>query len=183
MAISENLKRIYATSPNNIFYVEALSLFHSEINAGNAIHITNRPVRFQAHGSHPTQPAGFDYWFEPAPFAVTLPKQDDTGTADMSITISNADTVRSGTSNMSIIERLELIATKPMEALKVYYRIYISSGGTVNTAEQLDPALRLDVLGFQIANATVAMTASKANLFNRSFPARVYDTVDFPGLR
>lgn len=182
MAISKELKEIYATAPNDAFYVEALSLFHSTINAGDVIHITNRPIEFtaeflHANGSKQTSK------FYPVPFVIKLPKQDDTGSADMTISISNTANTVSGTSKMTIMERLELIATKPMEPLRVAYRVYISKGGVVNTTEQMDPPLFLDVTEFQLNGEMISMKGSKANLFNRAFPARVYDAIEFPGLR
>lgn len=182
MAISKELREIYATAPNDTFYVEALSLFHSVINTGDVIHITNRPIEFSAtflhvNGTTPTAK------FHPVPFIVKLPKQDETGTADMDIAISNTTNTISGASKLTIMERMEMIANKPMEPLRIAYRVYKSTGGVVDTAEQLDPALFLDVTEFQITGETISMKGSKANLFNRAFPARVYDIVEFPGLR
>lgn len=182
MAISKELREIYATSPNDTFYVEALSLFHSVINTGDIIHITNRPVSFDAdflHADGTTANGTFNH----VPFVVKLPKQDSTGTADMDVSISNTSNSVSGTSNMSIMERLEHVSSKPLEPLIVAYRVYKSTGGVVDPAEQLNPPLFLDVTEFQINGEMIMMRGSKANLFNRAFPARTYDTKEFPGLR
>jgi hypothetical protein len=182
MAISKELREIYATAPNDTFYVEALSLFHSTINTGDIIHITNRPIPFDADFLHVDGSTHNDT-FNAIPFIVKLPKQDETGSADMDIAISNTSNVVSGASNMTIMERMEMVSNKPMEPLRVAYRVYKSTGGVVDPAEQLTPAIFLDVTEFQITGETVSMKGSKANLFNRAFPARVYDIVEFPGLR
>ena len=182
MAISQDLKEIYATAPNNMFYVEALSLFHSVINTGDVIHITNRPIEFTADFLH-VNGSTFNNKFHPVPFVVKLPKQDDTGTADMEISISNTVNTVSGNSGLTIMERLEAISNKPMEPLRVAYRVYKSVGGVVDKAEQLNPPLFMDVTEFQLNGDTISMRGSKANLFNRAFPAKVYDVIEFPGLR
>ena len=182
MAISKELKEIYATSPNNTFYVEALSLFHSTINTGDVIHITNRPIAFTANFLH-VNGGTASAKFKPVPFTVRLPKQDDSGSADMDVAISNTADSVSGVSKMTIMERLELVSNTPMESLRVAYRVYKSTGGVVDPAEQLSPPLFMDVTEFQLNGDLITMKGSKANLFNRAFPARVYDIVDFPGLR
>ena len=182
MAISSALKEIYATSPNNIFYVEALSLFHSTINTGDVIHITNRPIEFSADFLH-VNGKTLSNKFYSVPFLVKLPKQDDTGTADLDIQISNTTNTVSGNSKLTIMERLELIATKPMEPLRVAYRVYKSAGGVVDRAEQLNPPLFLDVTEFTMNGEVISMRGSKTNLFNRAFPAKTYTVDEFPGLR
>jgi hypothetical protein len=101
----------------------------------------------------------------------------------MDIVISNTVNTVSGNSKLTIMERMEMIANKPLEPLRIAYRVYKSTGGVVDTAEQMTPPIFLDVTEFNITGESISMRGSKANLFNRAFPARVYDITEFPGLR
>ena len=185
MAISQELKEIYATAPRNTFYVEALSLFHKGFNdkggAGDAIHITNRPVFFKADFLHHNGNT-YNGTFNPVPFQIKLPKQDATGTADMDVVIANAN-ITSGNSGFTMLDRIESATDYPMTPMILMYRIYVSTGGVVDPAEHLNPAIRLDVTSIQVTGETISMSASKMSLHNRAFPANVYNVNDFPGLR
>jgi hypothetical protein len=110
--------------------------------------------------------------FEAVPFKVVLPANDHGGNQDLSVTLANI--------GRDLVDPLERAITKPQEAIKCTYRVYIDQA---NTAPQNTPPLVLTIANVQVTQDTVSATATRADVLNKRFPSKLYRYDDFPGLR
>lgn len=164
MPLSQNLIKVYASAPVDLFYVEALSITHSALKS--PINITNWLASFSGQTESASET------FVPMPFSVKLPSKDTNGSQKLDITISNA--------NQSIIQEIEWMSTMPYESAVCRYRVYLSNDFTV---QQINPAMTFDITSFTVSRNYVTCTASKVNTHNQAFPKLLYNIQNFPGLK
>jgi len=165
MPISDRLKTIYASAAPGDYYIETLELRHSQFRHGSRF-ITN-----QLSGWPAIIETGQQVYFEFLPFAVVPPQAGEEGNLNLKVAIDNA--------SKELMEQLELLATKPAEAIKVYYRVYLASD---SATVQNDPPLKLDVLAVTATPQVVTFTAGLDNLRAIPFPKMLYTTELYPGL-
>lgn len=172
MAISGALQKIYAVAPMNAYYKEAISLTHSTLPSD--LHLTNAEFEFTGG----TGIAGPDnvQKFVPMPFSIKLPIKDTTGSQQLQIVFSNVE--------QDLIDDIERMARKPYEPVIFHYRIFIH--GVVNAAgahiQQLNPAWRMEIAGFNVTDRAITAVAAKINTHNKPFPKVLYTPEEFPGL-
>ena len=165
MAISEELKAVYATAPTDRHYVECMSLAHPAFDNG-VRNITNHNGGWV--GLHED---GYQIAYEYAPFAAIPPKAADEAAINMQVAIDNA--------SRTLIAELEKLAQFPSQPINVTYRVYLSSDPLVL---QNDPPLKLSVSSVTASQDVVTFAATLTNLRDRPFPSQLYTTVLYPGL-
>jgi len=167
MAISAALKAIYASAPATQRYVETIALSHSLFPAGT-YYLTNdnQAWTFLLETTSRAQV------FTPVPFRVILPKIDNKGQQDLSLTIANI--------GQELIDPLEYAIGKGTEPIVCIYRVYLDQASTL---PQNSPPLRLVITGVEVTKETVSATATRTDVLNRAFPYNFYDVTTFPGLR
>ena len=162
MAISPELRRIYASAPNDDYYIETLQLNHP----GFADDVGSSFITNQLGGVD----AGVGF-YNYVPFTIIPPKAGESGTINMQVVIDNV--------SKELMSRLEAISGSPTTPIQIVYRIYLSS----NTAEPAnDPPLTLEVTSVVATENAVSFTAGMTNLRARPFPSVLYDKRLFPGL-
>lgn len=174
MTISADLQKLYSTAPADKYYMEGISLYHSELIS--PVHVTNASTSFLGELEPGAQPAKFFC----LPFTIKLPDKDTTGTQALNITFSNVQ--------HDLIGDIEMMASKPYEAVICRYRIYIRGeestvGGQLAHTQQLTPAWKLDISTFLVTRTAIVAVAAKTNLHNRPFPSVLYTAENFPGLQ
>ncbi|WP_116364410.1 DUF1833 family protein [Parahaliea mediterranea] len=165
MPISDELKAVYATAPNNDYYVETLELRHPQFQHGSRF-ITN-----QLSGWPASIEDGSEVYFEFLPFAVVPPQAGEEGNLNLKVVIDNASEL--------LMEQLEDLSTKPTSPITVFYRIYLASD---RHTVQNDPPLKLDVLAVTANPNVISFTAGLSNLRAIPFPGMLYTTALYPGL-
>lgn len=165
MSISEELKRVYASAPDNVYYIETLSIAHSGITGG-AVYITNKLGGFTGQ-LEDTTPVNYIY----APFNAIPPQSAEENNINLQVSIANAGS--------DLIKELESMSANPVEPIIVTYRVYLSSD--LNTVQN-DPPLVLEVLTVSVTDLLINFSAGLANLRRRKFPSVVYTIDKYPGL-
>lgn len=164
MTISNELKEIYASAPTDKRYVETLELTHSQFSKRWLI--CNELISWDFVDEN-----GAPLTFQPLPFGVKLPNQDNGGSQELVISIANT--------GLEMMDELEAAQTIPTENIQCIYRIYKD---TVNTAPQIDPPIRLSISDVTADIETISATASRFDILGRAFPTVIYHPEDFPGL-
>lgn len=165
MAISPELKRIYATAPKDDYYVETLELSHSGFSVGS-LFITNNPGGWQGL----TEDArNITYTY--SPFAAIQPRSGEENNLTLQVGLDNASS--------TLVLELEKIAEKPIEPIIVTYRVYLASD---TDTVQNNPPLRLDVLSVTANLLTISFVAGIKNKRQLPFPSMLYTTDLYPGL-
>ena len=165
MAISEELKKVYATAPVDNFYIETLSLEHP-IFPNGVRYLTNNNGGWI--GNLETG-AGVVYEF--APFVAIPPAAEDEAALTLQVGLDN--------SGRQLMDQLETMAQTPSQPIEVVYRVYLTSDpGTL----QNNPPLRLWVAAVVATQDIVSFSASTTNLRNTPFPSKLYNIDLYPGL-
>lgn len=165
MPISDELKEIYASAPNDDYYIETLELAHSQLEMGS-IYITS-----QLSGWTAQLESGTEVFFQFLPFAAIPPTAAEEGNLTLQVAIDNA--------SREIMEQLEALATEPREAIKVRYRVYLASDPST---VQNDPPLRLNIISVTVSTSVISFAAGLDNLRSIPFPGLLYTTELYPGL-
>jgi len=165
MTITPELKRIYASAPQDTRYIETLELRHSKFPAG-PFYITNDLQTWDFLLEDGTQQL-----FKILPFKLVLPNQDGRGQQDLTVTIDNI--------GQEAIEAIDAANTDPTENIQVVYRVYLDRRLTL---PQNDPPLRLTLTNVAITLESITGAATKADTLNRVFPSVLYRVDSFPGL-
>ena len=172
MAISDELRRIYASNPTDKFYVETISLAHPVFENGIS-YFTN-----QNGGWVGNLEAGGQAAYQYLPFVTLPPASEDEAALTLQVTMDN--------SSRTLMETLEFMGTTPQQPIEVVYRIYIGTvtGGTVQQSPilQNDPPLRLWVSSVLATQDAVSFSATTSNLRDLPFPRQLYTTGLYPGL-
>jgi hypothetical protein len=168
MAITEELKRIYASAPIASAYVETVELTHSQFPvAGNKYYLNNsyHDKMYLLDPADVTQ-----VLFQAIPFVVSLPAIDSGGQQDLQIAISNVGKV--------LMDAIEASNAAPEESIKCIYRVYLDQA---NDAPQSDP-IELAITDINVSMDAITAMATRADTLNRIFPSELYRTDLFPGL-
>lgn len=164
MTISSDLKEIYAT-PSQLRYIETLELRHPDFT--ETWYIANDSQAwdfFDAKG-------GTSRPFKPLSFEVKLPKQDNSGSNEMSISIVNA--------GLDMMDEIEAASQTPDESIHCTYRIYLAVS---DSEPQIDPPIKLTLTDLKADLNVITATASRFDFLNREFPRLKYNAEQFPGL-
>ena len=165
MAISEDLKRIYASAPDDDYHIETLSLEHSGLTSA-VRYITNESGGFSGQLEDAT-PVTFEY----LPFAVVKPRAGEENNLSLQVAVDNV--------SAELMAELEAIADDPIEPIICHYRVYLASDP--NTVQNIPP-LRLDIPRVKATWSTIAFVAGLLNLRGVKFPAMLFDIEKYPGL-
>ena len=171
MAISEELKKVYATAPVATYYIETLSLAHP-IFPNGIRYITNN------NGSPEEELAGYvgnlegggQAAYEFVPFLVIPPAAEDEAALTLQVAMDNSSRV--------LMEELETMAQTPSQPIEVVYRVYISGSPTL----QNDPPLKLWVSSVLATQDSVSFSATTTNLRELPHPRQLYNIDLYPGL-
>lgn len=164
MAISAELKRIYAGSDQAQTYVETLAFSHPAFLKSHFV--TNDVVGWTFELED-----GSTQDFDPVPFELVLPTHDDQGRQDLQVSICNV-----GREMMEELERASVAARDPVSCT---YRVFLD---IPNTVPQNDPVTRLTILQVDVTFQTITAVAGRSDVLNRSFPSDIYRIDNFPGL-
>lgn len=169
MAISEELKAVYATAPIARYYIETLTLKHPIfIDGGNRsgeFFMTN-----QRDGFSGTLEDGRVVEFEPVPFTAIPPNAEEQSDVQLQVGIDNA--------SRTLMEYVEKLGKTPNVPIVVTYRVFLNDDLTV----QNDPPLVLDIITVKATQQLISFTAGNSNQRNKPFPAQLYTTNLYPGL-
>lgn len=165
MPISDELKRVYASAPDDLYYYETLTLEHSGLTGG-VYYLTNVAGGFSGQLEDAT-PVTYTYF----PFTAIPPSSEEENNLNLQVGLDNAA--------RELMDELESMANNPIEPIIVTYRVYLSND--LNTVQN-DPPLKLEVLSVRAQQLTVSFNAGLSNLRRRKFPATIYDLDRFPGL-
>jgi len=163
--IKEELRRIYVSAPPEFNYIETLELKHSRFSITSAA-IANDSQSWQFYLED-----GRSQVFFASAFNIRLPKQDNSGNSDMTITISNVD--------KAYMEQLERAQQKPDENIELIYRVYLNRH---QSFPQLDNPIRLKISDVSVNAEYINATATSYDVLGRQFPKDIYRLEDFPGL-
>lgn len=166
MAISDELKRIYATAPIDDFYVETLSLEHPAFENG-VRYLTN-----QNGGWIGNLEGGGRAAYQYVPFITLPPASQDQAAISLNIVIDNV--------SRELMFELERMAQTPSQPITVVYRVYLNSG---QATLQNNPPIKLWVSNVVADQNSVSFAATTTNLRNTPFPSKLYTTVLFTGLK
>lgn len=164
MTISAALKRVYASAPTNVRYVETLSFSHSQF--ANAHYFTNdlRDWTFNLE-------TGASQVFTSIPFKLQLPNNDKNGNQDLQIVISNIGAV--------MMSELEAANSLPTEPIVCTFRVYLNTTGS---SPQNTPVLQMTITDVEAKKDTISAVARRADILNKPFPSESYTFDKFPGL-
>jgi hypothetical protein len=169
MAISEELKAVYATAPIARYYIETLTLTHPIFrdgqNMSGEFFMTN-----QRDGFSGTLEDGRVVEFEPVPFTAIPPNAEEQSDVQLQVGIDNA--------SRTLIEYVEKLGKTPNVPIVVTYRVFLNDDLTV----QNDPPLVLDIITVKATQQLISFTAGNSNQRNKPFPAQLYTTNLYPGL-
>jgi hypothetical protein len=171
MTISAALQRIYSVAPTGAYYMEAITMRHSSLTQD--LHMTNNEFGFSGGIS---APGGVPVDFVAIPFVLKMPPKDTSGSQQLQIVFSNVE--------QDLINDIERMARRPYEPVIFRYRVYINGvvGAAGHHTEQLTPAWRMEVSGFQVTENTIVAVAAKMNSHNKPFPKLIYTPDNFPGI-
>lgn len=172
MPISDDLKRIYASAPVDVYYIETLQLNHpifleaSTINPSSSVYLVNQPGGLDAKLED-----GSDVTYESAPFVAIPPNSQESNAIQLQVALDNA--------SRALMDNLERLSQYPNIPITVYYRVYLSNDLTV---VQNNPPLKLYVLNVTATTSTITFNAGLTNIRSKPFPNRVYNVDEFAGL-
>lgn len=163
MTISNALKRIYATAPDDAYYIETLQLSHPGF-PGGVRYITNERDGWQGRDEQSVMQT-----FEFVPFSAIPPRSEEENNSTLQVAIDNA--------SRALADNLEAIAGLPTAPVLLTYRIYIDPD-----QDTIHYTLNLDILAVVETQQLVTFSASLDNLRAKPFPAFLYLTSMYPGL-
>lgn len=161
MALTESLRRIYSSAPNNETFYEGLVLLHPAWTNNIAL-MTNTVIP-------KTKNLGaLQITFSPAPFRITLPRRDDGGLVDLNVTFPLV--------SRSMVELLELaeLSREPITSILTVYT-------DTSDDPQITP-IELQIESIVMSDTEVSGNATRLDLINRSFPRRIVRPEEWPGL-
>lgn len=163
MAITTSLRKFYSSAQSGLYVFQTLEFRHPQFTAAHRItnNVKEIVVRLED---------GTNAKFIGLPFGIRMPARDSNGRQDLSIEVDNVD--------RQIMEEIDLAARDYSTHIQVTFREY--------TSDYLDaPAanpITLAITDVEISAKSVNLTATRADILNRVFPALLYKTHYFPGL-
>jgi len=169
MAISDELKAIYATAPVDRYYIETLTLKHPIFRVGSNIRgeffMTNQRDGFTGELED-----GRFVEFQPVPFTAIPPNAEEQSDVQLQVGIDNA--------SRELMEYVERLGSTPNVPIVVTYRVFLNDDLTV----QNDPPLVLDIITVKATQQLISFTAGNSNQRDKPFPAQLYTTNLYQGL-
>ena len=165
MPISNALKNLYSSAPNDIYEIETLQISHPQFVQGPR-YICNQRDGFSAQDEN-SNPV----FYEASAFSVLKPKGQIGGKIELQVTLDNT--------TRETMEDLERLSKSPTEPIEVIYRVYLSNDP--NTVQNLPP-LKLDILGVVATVRYISFVAGLPNFRFNPFPKYRYELEKFPGL-
>ena len=165
MPISEELKRIYASAPSDVTYVDTLSFSHSQFTQLWSITNHVKPMRYFLESGRLER-------FINVPFEFSLPASNTQGNQDLSFAICNV--------GREIMDEVENEVSFPQEPIQVKYRVYTDKE---DTYPETNPPLTLSVTQVSFSLQTITANARRFDMLNYPFPNLYYELKNFPGLR
>lgn len=157
MTLSQALKEVYASAGPSIV-LETLELNHATFPS------VFRIVRDHIAHDFGLENGGPTVTFQPFPFSVVQPKENEKGTPTLQIQIDNVD--------RQLVDLLEGTQDGTNTPIDVIYRIYLD---TETDEPQNDPPLQLSLFNVSVSNQRATGTARRDDVINRKFPGEVYD--------
>ena len=184
MAISQELKKIYADYDNKDMYYQALELQHPNFGfktplypsktlyPSKSLYPANTPYStsvylIQANDNMKFNVDGHDTLFLAYPFGIVPPKAG-ADEQDLQIVFQNV--------SHEIIEGIELASKNPEIPIKMRYFIYIDG----KTDSQITPIV-LTLKNISANMTSIQATAQRSDLYRYTFPTKVFGT-EFKGL-
>lgn len=165
MPVSNEIKRIYASAPTDLRYVETISLHHSQFSQDWYLNNDDRDWAFDIEDET-------NHTFLSTPFQLKLPTNNTEGGQELNIVFANF--------GRAILDELEAAAQVPSEPIQAVYRIYTN---VENSPPQNDPPLTMSIHGISVDDSFVTATAGRFDILNKRFPRILYNTDHFPGLK
>jgi len=162
MTISAELQQRYQTEVD-VDWWEAVIFNHATAGALYLVNSEDGQVR---RGSID----GAVREFIPIPFVVSLPERSGDGQQDLGITVGNIG------KEMTIM--VENAMKAPENPIRFRYTIFIEG----NTTPQINPPFELTLTDVMLTQKALTGTATRYQVFNRSFPNVVYKPSEWPGL-
>lgn len=163
MALSASLKKYYASAPAGVFVFQTLELSHPQFTTTHFI--TNNPEKVTA-----TDEGGTARAYISLPFGIRMPTKNASGRQELQIEIDNVD--------QQILMELERAAADFDTPISVTFREYTSD----SLAAPASNPITLVATDIEATEASVVMTATRADVLNRVFPSLFYTLDRFPGL-
>jgi hypothetical protein len=162
MAISQNLKRLYASAPSNRRIFQALILSNPSwteeiLLVDNSI----APMTFNWGGVNKT--------FQPSVFEVELPRLDLQSTPELTVSFPNF--------GKQLIDLLELAAKSNAPIL-----VQLTSFTDYDNQPGIWPPLILEITEVALDALWCTGTARRDDFINRAFPREVFTIQKYPGL-
>ncbi len=157
MAISENLKELYSSNPDNVEAYDTIILTHSRFSRDYYLIKSNKPHTF-------TRENGEEVEFEPFPFSFELPEVGSSQ-QDMQLVF---DAVGG-----EVVKELEAASMKMDEPILLAYSVYIDG----DTMPQHSP-IKLTLRHLVVSSLTVTCTASRSDLYQKRIPTGVTTLFD-----
>jgi Domain of unknown function (DUF1833) len=164
MPISPELKRVYASAPQDTRFIDTLALWHSFWGRNYFLTNDTQPWIFSLE-------TGVLVQFDAIPFAIVMPGQDGRGQQDLQIVIENI--------GREVMGPIEQASGRPSESIVCQYRVYLDRP---NSLPQIDPPLELRLTNIVVGLTSITATGTRADTLNRAFPSDVYRAEHYPGL-
>ena len=164
MPISPELKKLYASAPAGVVYIDTLELSHSQFLQTFFINNALRLWQFDL-GDGTLQE------FSPVPFQMVFPTIDGRGQQDLQLMIDNV--------GRDAMDAIEAAALFPQENIAVTVRTYLNQKDSL---PQNSPPLKLTLSEIEVSKTAITGTATRADVLNRPFPSVLYRPDTFPGL-
>lgn len=164
-----NLTEMLARLDTDQIPIEGVSFTHPQFentlypNQGTTWRFINQP-----DDTRLTQPWGGRYWYIAMPFQVSIPERAGELSQDMNVQLSLIDT--------TILNEINRASANAQESILFTYRLWANK----NVAPAFE--LRLRISELTATGTSLSATATRADLLNRDFPSKTYNTDAFPGL-
>lgn len=165
MPISDELKRVYASAPSDVDYVETLEFSHSQFSKTYYFTNSMHDWDFLDENGQPVE-------FKTMPFEVKLPESNNSGAQELQLSMCNV--------GLEMMDEIEAANKTPRENIACVYRVYLNRP---NSQPQNTPVLNLNISDIQADLQTVNATATRFDVLTKPFPTKVYNVVEFPGLK
>jgi hypothetical protein len=161
--LSEAIKEAFALAPATVSHVNTIELRHPSI-------VDSLRLVQGYQNKNLTVEGGAVKLFRACPFDLVLPKTDEGGLQELTLTIDN---VNHEASNFC---EVAMNFAAPVE---IIYRPYLSNDPTT---PQMNPPLRLFLLNVTISATQVSGRAVPCDFLNMQFPSETYNRRIFPAL-
>ena len=169
-ALQDAIKEAYSVAPTNMIIHHTLEFYHPSFDDQVIRVVEGFGELVATLESGAPRNEGEQVTFQPYPFRVTLPPVFEKAAPELSIAIDNV--------SREILVQIEKAATS-LDSIELIYRPYVN---TDLSTPQMNPPIKLNVVGCTANISTITATCRFHDLANVSFPTNVYTSREFPGL-